>query len=361
MGRTQDLLRKGMLGALIFLAGITATQAASAPLPGMNMAGGEFGTQTSTFNSGYRYPTPQELDPFIARGFKLFRVPFLAARLIKGDGRERTFEPRDHAALLSLVQYTARRDVKIVLDMHDYGFDRQGRMIGLNAFARQMFADDWGFLAQNFRGHPHVMFGLMNEPHDQNAVAWAMAANDAIASIRRAGACQTILMPGTAWSSAQKWSDSGNATAMNMLSDPLRNVIFEVHQYLDADGSGKSASVTPGSGRTRLVNFTEWARRHHVRGFLGEFGFAGTPEAMNEGRDLLSYIHANADVWAGWSYWAAGAWWGDYMFSVEPKNGMERPQMSVLLEAMQSTRNTLMASNLDSSGGCALLSFNLER
>ena len=283
MGRTQDLLRKGILGALIFLAGITVSQAASAPLPGMNMAGGEFGTQTSTFNSGYRYPTPQELDPFIARGFKLFRVPFLAARLIKGDGRERTFEPRDHAALLSLVQYTARRDVKIVLDMHDYGFDRQGRMIGLNAFARQMFADDWGFLAQNFRGHPHVMFGLMNEPHDQNAVAWAMAANDAIASIRRAGACQTILMPGTAWSSAQKWSDSGNATAMNMLSDPLRNVIFEVHQYLDADGSGKSASVTPGSGRTRLVNFTEWARRHHVRGFLGEFGFAGTPEAMSDG------------------------------------------------------------------------------
>jgi endoglucanase len=25
----------------------------------------------------------------------------------------------------------------------------------------------------------------------------------------------------------------------------------------------------------------------------------------------LKYISENSDVWIGWTFWAAGAWWGD--------------------------------------------------
>jgi len=34
--------------------------------------------------------------------------------------------------------------------------------------------------------------------------------------------------------------------------------------------------------------------------------------------------------WRGWTYWAAGRWWGNYPMSVQPKNGEDTPQMTVL-------------------------------
>jgi len=35
-------------------------------------------------------------------------------------------------------------------------------------------------------------------------------------------------------------------------------------------------------------------------------------------------------VWIGWTYWAAGAWWGDYQFSVHPDPDSEHPQVEIL-------------------------------
>ncbi|MBW1708218.1 MAG: hypothetical protein JRJ86_24205, partial [Deltaproteobacteria bacterium] len=43
--------------------------------------------------------------------------------------------------------------------------------------------------------------------------------------------------------------------------------------------------------------------------------------------NMLSYIDNHADVWLGWTYWAAGPWWGEYKFTIEPINGEDRPQM----------------------------------
>ena len=42
------------------------------------------------------------------------------------------------------------------------------------------------------------------------------------------------------------------------------------------------------------------------------------------------------DVWIGWSYWAAGPWWGDYFSSLEPlnissNNPTDRPQLASLV------------------------------
>lgn len=33
-----------------------------------------------------------------------------------------------------------------------------------------------------------------------------------------------------------------------------------------------------------------------------------------------TYIEANSDVWEGWAWWAAGPWWENYMFTLEPTN-----------------------------------------
>lgn len=35
---------------------------------------------------------------------------------------------------------------------------------------------------------------------------------------------------------------------------------------------------------------------------------------------MLNYVEGNRDVWLGWTWWAAGPWWGEYQFTLEPKN-----------------------------------------
>jgi endoglucanase len=46
---------------------------------------------------------------------------------------------------------------------------------------------------------------------------------------------------------------------------------------------------------------------------------------------MLAYMQANADVWAGWTWWAAGPWWGGYIFTIEPSNGVDDPKLTNLL------------------------------
>jgi endoglucanase len=45
---------------------------------------------------------------------------------------------------------------------------------------------------------------------------------------------------------------------------------------------------------------------------------------------MLTYVEANSDVWSGWTWWAAGPWWGSYMYSIEPNGGTDQPQMATL-------------------------------
>jgi len=46
---------------------------------------------------------------------------------------------------------------------------------------------------------------------------------------------------------------------------------------------------------------------------------------------MLTYMEKNRDVWIGYTWWSAGPWWGNYMFTIEPDKGVDRPQMSYLL------------------------------
>ena len=51
---------------------------------------------------------------------------------------------------------------------------------------------------------PNVIFGIMNEPHNQSAAQWEPIAQDSINAIRAAGATsQAILIPGTYWQNAK--------------------------------------------------------------------------------------------------------------------------------------------------------------
>src|SRR5437899_243424 len=112
--------------------------------------------------------------------------------------------------------------------------------------------------------------------------------------------------------------------------DPAHNYAYDVHQYLDDDGSGTSATISgndPTLGVQRLTAFTNWLRQNNRRGFLGEFAVANStigPDPSQIGDEtlinMLEYLGDNNDVWLGWTWWSGGPWWGNYMFNLDPTN-----------------------------------------
>ena len=243
------------------MANPTITSNGGGLLLGVNLAGAEFGTPNhvpGVFGTDYIYPTHTEIDYYAAKGMSVVRLPFLWERLQRSENG-----PLDGAELARLddvVSYTTGKGLKIEIEPHNYGYGF-GALIGSAQTPNAAFADLWGKLAFHYQSNPSVIFGLMNEPHDQSASVWLGSANAAIEAIRAAGASQEILVPGSYYDGAWTWTTSDNAAVIGTgVQDPAHNFAFEVHQYLDADGSGTHPGVVSAEiGRQALD-------RHHAMG-----------------------------------------------------------------------------------------------
>ncbi|MEI2733537.1 MAG: glycoside hydrolase family 5 protein [Rhodoblastus sp.] len=342
MNGSNDLRRIAL--ALVCVAsaaaGACAEEAARTPGPlpaaGVNLAGAEFGHAPGKAEKDFHFPSESEFAWAKKKGFAVVRLPFQWERLQPAFGKELD---ADHLALLAgAVERARTQGLSIILDVHNYGRWR-GDPIGGGKVSDRAFADLWRRLARKFGKQPHVVFGLMNEPHDMPAAAWAKSAQAAIDAIRATGACNLLLVPGVNWTGAHSWtkdSEHGvNAQTMRAIRDKGAHA-FEFHQYLDADSSGTSGQCRKKEEVVAALSVaTTWLRETKRKGFLGEFG-AGDSEQCREGLDaMLEHMADNADVWMGWAYWAAGAWWPkDYPLSIEPKDGEDRPQMKTLAKWM---------------------------
>jgi endoglucanase len=294
---------------------------------GVSLAGAEFGPAKLPGKHGvdYTFPAPSSIDYYTSKGMNLIRLPILWERL-----QTTPLAPLDEEYLGlidDVVAHTTRRGAQVLLDVHSFG-RYQGKKVG-EEIGADVFADFWSKVAAHY-ANAGVVFGLMTSPHDQSRAAWNGAANAAIAAIRNAGAKNLVTVPGTDFSSASTWVSGGNAAEMAVV-DPANNWIFEVHQYLDADGSGtRGECVSATVGSERVTALTTWARQNGKRAFLGELAGGRNDVCYAALDDLLGYLDANSDVWAGWAYWAGGAWWVDgYPFRLDPK-GAEQPQMAIL-------------------------------
>jgi hypothetical protein len=289
---------------------------------GINLAGADYNL----------YPTQAEVNYFVNKGFTTIRVG-IAWEILqpKQDG---SLDPEVIGKLHDVVSYAASQGVKVILDVHNYG-SGYGDLIGSKETPISSFADLWGKLATSFAGDANVVFGLMNEPLVATATEWLPAVNAAIGAIRDAGATtQQILVPGVHWDGAHSWTQTDNATVLGApgaIIDPSHNFAFEVHQYLDDTSGQNSWVVSETIGVERLTAITNWARATGATLYLGEFGVADNPMALAALNNMLSFMQANGDVWQGAAYWAAGAAWHDYMYSVEPGLGiLDEPQMAIL-------------------------------
>ena len=303
-------------------------------MAGTNLSGAEFGAAPGVYGTNYIYPPHSDVDYFVGKGFRVFRIPFLWERMQPTLGQP--LDSTELGRLTDLVSYATSQGAHVLIDPHNYA-RYKGQVIGAtgSAVTAANFAAFWSQLAAAFSANPLVVFGLMNEPHDMATELWLADANAAIAAIRSAGATNVIFVPGNGWTGAHSWTQSSygtpDSTVMLGVADPLHNYVFEVHQYLDADSSGTSATCASTTiGSQSLVDFTSWLQKNHLRGFLGEFGAANNPTCLSALTDMLSAIDQHHDLWVGWTWWSAGPWWGSYMYSIEPANGVDAPQLATL-------------------------------
>jgi len=312
-----------------------AGAAAATPMPyrGVNLAGAEFGDVLPGVEGvDYTFPTTAEVDYFLSKGMNTFRLGFKWERLqpqANGELAEAYATKLD-----ALVADATAKGATVILNPHNFA-RYYGVTVGSPSVPDAVFANLWQRLATRYGQNPRVMFNLVNEPHDIPTEQWVSAANAAIAAIRGAAAQNTIIVPGNGWTGAHSWSSASygtpNSVAMLAITDPSNNVLFEAHQYLDANsGGGGGPCVSTTIGSERLAGFVQWLRDNGKKGFVGEFAGRNDATCNAAVTDMLTSMMGSSDVLVGWLWWAAGPWRADYPFVIDPKDGLDRPAMALL-------------------------------
>lgn len=210
-----------------------------------------------------------------------------------------------------------------------------GQLLG-SAVPASALANMWTQLARHYGKNQNVWFALMNEPHGIDTKQWFSVAQESIDAIRKAGATNTLTVPGNCFTGAHNWvtgsCDPGvpNAVGALAIKDPQNNFVFEVHQYLDSDFSGTHADCTQ-DGKAVFADLAKWLRENKKKALVGEMGVGANANCAKSLDDALTFLDQNSDVFVGYTAWAAGSAWGDYILSLEPgQGGVNKPQIAVL-------------------------------
>ena len=121
----------------------------------------------------------------------------------------------------------------------------------------------------------------MNEPHNLPSLPlWADTVQAAVTAIRKAGAnTQTIFLPGTDFTHASSFIDNGSAGNLSRITNPdgtFTNLVFEVHQYLDSDGSGTALTCVTDHVQDAFMPLAKFLVSSGRKAFLGEIGGGNT-------------------------------------------------------------------------------------
>jgi endoglucanase len=277
------------------------------------------------------------------------------------------------------ISYAAAQNAYIILELHNYGrrtesgvshIIGESQLVGINEFS-----DIWFRIASRWGGNPKIIFALMNEPHDQNTHVLVTVSNAAIASIRRTGTDNLIMVSGNNWNSMGWGKGSENQQYMLQIRDERQNFCFDVHHYFDDWSQGKGPNVRNNPIQS-MLDFTTWAKENNKRAFCGEFACSYNKKGMAAARQLLRHIESNKDVFLGWAWWGAGGpWQPDYPFLLDPFASMysptnpdpigsatwqkpvDRPQMKVLQEFLPSNATPFNAWLIEDQSDIALSAF----
>ncbi|KAK4120672.1 glycoside hydrolase family 5 protein [Parathielavia appendiculata] len=291
---------------------------------GVNQSGAEFGKDTLPGQLGkhYTWPSKSSIDTLIGKGMNTFRVAIMMERLIPNK-MTGNVDAAYAQGLTDIVSHITNRGAYAVIDPHNFGRYYEQVITDVDGFKAW-----WTTTAGMFANNDKVIFDTNNEYHDMDNLLVFRLNQAAIDGIRAAGATsQLIFIEGNSWTGAWTWVSSGNGAALLNLKDPASSntdkLVYEMHQYLDRDGSGTSETcVSATIGQERVREATAWLKANGKKAILGETAGGANAQCIAALTGMLSYMASNSDVWTGWLWWGGGPWWGNYMFSLEPPSGV---------------------------------------
>lgn len=308
---------------------------------GINLPSAAFNDQhiPGVYGRDYIYPSAKDLDYYARKTFTVVRLPYLWERL-----QHSLFGPLDGAELFRIKTVVAAArafKIRIILSPHNFGryyIDGQPTLIGTGNVSVGAFADFSYKVAAAFAGEDAIYgLSLMNEPHDSKGL-WKQTAQAGLDAIRRADPERLVLAPGDQWSSAYSWRQYNEDF---ILRDSASRVMYEAHQYFDADRTGtykvdySLSGASPCRGVEWISPFVQWLKQHRQRGIITELSVPGSDPRW---RVLLQHVLVYlAQEKVPWTYWAGGPWLEKYRLSVEPNNGADASLMDVLTEEPRTT------------------------
>ncbi|KAH8664347.1 glycoside hydrolase family 5 protein [Xylariales sp. PMI_506] len=284
---------------------------------GINESGAEFGqgTYPGTWGTNFIFPSTTTIGELISEGYNIFRVTFAMERMVP-NALTGAADAAYLANYTAVINYITENGAYAIIDPHNFG-----RYYGNIITDTAGFGSFWTTVSTPFASNSKVIFDTNNEYHDMDQTLVLNLNQAAITAIRAAGATsQYIFAEGNGYSGAWVWNTTN--TNLASLTDPSDKLIYEMHQYLDSDGSGTSdVCVSADVGVQRVEGATAWLKQNGKVGILGEFAGGANSLCQQAVTGLLDHLQDNSDVWAGALFWAAGPWWGDYIFSFEPPSG----------------------------------------
>lgn len=295
-------------------------------LGGLSLAGFDFGSNSQGFvTGGYTAPPVEQARHFASQGVTVFRIPFLWQRMtpeLGGPIDESFFSEVDQVVQACL---NARTRPHVILDLHNFGRWNGGIVGQTGGPSAEQFASLWRQLARRYRGASRIMFGLMNEPHNQDLQAFSVPLQQAVNAIRGQGAnSQYILLPGIDFQHADTFLTLSKPILAGIY-DPAGGqslLIYDIHQYLDADESGRSPECVTSRADLWSPIATD-LRRSGRKAMVTEIGGGSTSSCFRYLNSALSMIRGNSDAFLGFTAWAGGAFSRDYELSLTPTKGRD--------------------------------------
>lgn len=223
---------------------------------GINVSGAE-GTEVGfsnrnpgVYGEDYWYGSQETFDYLRSRGITTVRLPFRWERIQPTLGGK--LDPTELARLKECVRRAGNADLKVVLDVHNYGgyrlYDPQTnsgveRKLGSSYIGQADLADLWAKLSVEFKDDADVLaYDLMNEPNGMPsgsnktaAQVWEDASQASLDAVRANGDGKLVMVPGYQYSGVWAWSTNHPHKWIN---DSANNHMYTAHQYFDGNRSG---------------------------------------------------------------------------------------------------------------------------
>ncbi|KAG5942044.1 hypothetical protein E4U60_007521 [Claviceps pazoutovae] len=264
----------------------------------------------------YSFPDIQSINGLIKEGYNIFRIPFLLERMAS-PSLSSPLQTDYLNSITEIVNAITKQGKHAILDAHNYG-----RYNGNIITDTQAFQTFWKNLAGKFSDNANVIFDLNNEYHDVEQTLVLQLNQAGIDGVRASGAkTQYIFAEGNSYSGAWTWTKVNDN--QKALVDPENKLIYEMHQYLDADGSGSGTDCVSGTiGKERLADATKWLRDNNKVGVIGEYAGGANDQCKAAVTGMLDHMQDNSDVWMGALWWGGGPWWHEYRYSFEAPSGV---------------------------------------